>query len=154
MTGGEEVSSKEVAAQVQGWAGGGLARPVRHLVAGCATSAPVTRCSSPATTARPTRPPFPHPPASPPGILPASLAPQIRRVLPYLKSSRGGLTCSGGEPLLQPEFCAALFQEARAMGLTTTLDTTGQGTKRRNWDVVLPHTDGVLFCIKSLDPAK
>lgn len=29
-----------------------------------------------------------------------------------------------------------------------------QGTKHRNWDVVLPHTDGVLFCIKSLDPDK
>jgi pyruvate-formate lyase-activating enzyme len=79
---------------------------------------------------------------------------QIRRVLPYLKSSHGGLTCSGGEPLLQPEFTSTLFREAHAMGLTTTLDTTGQGTKHRNWDVVLPHTDGVLFCIKSLDPDK
>ncbi|KAI8470800.1 MAG: hypothetical protein J3K34DRAFT_419466 [Monoraphidium minutum] len=78
----------------------------------------------------------------------------IRRVLPYLKSSHGGLTCSGGEPLLQPQFVSSLFQEARAMGLTTTLDTTGQGTKHKNWDVVLPHTDGVLFCIKSLDPEK
>ncbi|GBF96480.1 pyruvate formate lyase-activating enzyme [Raphidocelis subcapitata] len=82
------------------------------------------------------------------------LAKQIRRVLPYLKCSHGGLTCSGGEPLLQPEFTAALFQEAHAMGLTTTLDTTGQGTKHKHWDVVLPHTDGVLFCIKSLDPTK
>lgn len=82
------------------------------------------------------------------------LAKQIRRVLPYLKSSHGGLTCSGGEPLLQPQFTATLFQEAHAMGLTTTLDTTGQGTKHRNWDVVLPHTDGVLFCIKSLNPNK
>jgi len=82
------------------------------------------------------------------------LAKQIRRVLPYLQSSHGGLTCSGGEPLQQPEFTATLFREAHAMGLTTTLDTTGQGTKHRNWDVVLPHTDGVLFCIKSLDPDK
>jgi pyruvate-formate lyase-activating enzyme len=78
--------------------------------------------------------------------------PQIRRVLPYLKASEGGLTCSGGEPLLQPQFTATLFREAHAMGLTTTLDTTGQGTKHKNWDVVLPHTDSVLFCIKSLDP--
>lgn len=51
---------------------------------------------------------------------------QIRRILPYLQSSHGGLTCSGGEPLLQPQFVAALFQEAHAMGLSTTLDTTGQ----------------------------
>ncbi|KAI8468705.1 MAG: pyruvate formate-lyase activating enzyme [Monoraphidium minutum] len=82
------------------------------------------------------------------------IAGQIRRVLPYLKSSQGGLTCSGGEPMLQPQFTATLFQEARAMGLTTTLDTTGQGTKHKNWDAVLPHTDSVLFCIKSLDPEK
>lgn len=82
------------------------------------------------------------------------LAKQISRVLPYLKSSHGGLTCSGGEPLLQPQFTATLFREAHAMGLTTTLDTTGQGTKHKNWDVVLPHTDGVLFCIKALDPEK
>jgi pyruvate formate lyase activating enzyme len=82
------------------------------------------------------------------------LAEQIARVLPYLKSGGGGLTCSGGEPLLQPEFAAALFREAHALGLTTTLDTTGQGTKHKHWDVVLPHTDGVLFCIKALDPAK
>ncbi|GBF95872.1 pyruvate formate lyase-activating enzyme [Raphidocelis subcapitata] len=82
------------------------------------------------------------------------LAKQIRRVLPYLKSSQGGLTCSGGEPLLQPQFTAALFQEAHSMGLTTTLDTTGQGTKHKHWDAVLPHTDSVLFCIKSLDPTK
>jgi hypothetical protein len=69
-------------------------------------------------------------------------------VAPYLRPGGGGVTCSGGEALLQPQFTAAVFQEAHALGLTTCLDTTGQGTKHNSWDVVLPHTDMVLFCIK------
>jgi hypothetical protein len=81
------------------------------------------------------------------------IAKQLDRMLPYLQKEGGagesGITMSGGEAMLQPAFVAALAQEARARGLTACIDTTGQGTKERNWDIVLPHLDYVLFCIKS-----
>lgn len=71
------------------------------------------------------------------------IAAQVKSVAPYLRPGGGGVTCSGGEPMLQPDFTAAVFQEAHALGLTTCLDTTGQGSKHHNWDKVLPHTDMV-----------
>lgn len=81
------------------------------------------------------------------------LARKLDRVRPYLigheKGRKGGITLSGGEPLLQPEFVAAMCMEAHVRGLTTCIDTTGQGLKRRHWDTVLPHLDYALFCIKS-----
>ncbi len=61
------------------------------------------------------------------------IAAKVRKLLPYLQPNGGGITCSGGEAMLQPQFVRALFQEAHAMGLTTCIDTTGQGTKRHNW---------------------
>lgn len=64
-----------------------------------------------------------------------------------------GITVSGGEALLQPHFVAALFEAAHQHGLNTCLDTAGQSPKQ-NWEVVLPHTDLALVCLKHTDPAK
>ena len=72
----------------------------------------------------------------------------------YLAPNGGGITVSGGEPMLQAEFVASIFRKVKRMGLTTCIDTAGAGTKERDWDAVLPYTDRVLFCIKHIIPEK
>ncbi|MBC2606753.1 pyruvate formate lyase-activating protein [Pelagicoccus albus] len=64
---------------------------------------------------------------------------------------RGGLTISGGEPLMQPEFVHALFRGAKEQGLHTTLDTSGFLGHRAS-DRLLDNVDLVLLDIKSFDP--
>ena len=70
----------------------------------------------------------------------------------YYRSSQGGVTCSGGEPLMQAPFVAALFERCQDEGLHTTLDTTGHGSARA-LTAVLEHTDLVLFDLKVMDDA-
>ena len=59
----------------------------------------------------------------------------------------GGITLSGGEPLLQAEFAEELFASAHACGLNTCLDTAGIRTDRAILSL-LDHTDRVLLDIK------
>ena len=77
----------------------------------------------------------------------------LRRNLRYYRESGGGLTLSGGECLLQPEFCRALCRAARSLGLTAAVDTAAEGT-RDQWDELLPNVDLALVCVKSANPAK
>ncbi|GBG92347.1 hypothetical protein CBR_g55228 [Chara braunii] len=79
------------------------------------------------------------------------IAKLLERNLPYY-SGGGGVTLSGGEPLLQPDFCAAIFREAHALGISTALDTAGYG-RPEEWAKVLPYTNVVLLCLKAMDKA-
>lgn len=67
---------------------------------------------------------------------------------------KGGITVSGGEPLLQSEFVAELFELAHAEGVTTCLDTSGGSFKRGDAAIerLIAATDTVLLDIKAFDP--
>jgi pyruvate formate lyase activating enzyme len=49
----------------------------------------------------------------------------IQKYRSYMKSSGGGVTISGGEPLMQPEFVKEIFRRCREIGIHTALDTSG-----------------------------
>ena len=82
----------------------------------------------------------------------ADLMQDILRYRTYLERSGGGVTVSGGEPLLQPEFVADLLRHCQAEGLHTVLDTSGFSDAAAVQQV-LPHVNLVLLDIKSFDPA-
>ncbi|ORY79148.1 pyruvate formate lyase activating enzyme, partial [Neocallimastix californiae] len=78
------------------------------------------------------------------------LTKKARNLKPYYENSvgGGGVTCSGGDPLSQPEFVSSFFYSMKHdVGLHTCLETSGQGTQYA-WDTILPQTDLVLLCIK------
>ncbi|MBQ8174933.1 MAG: pyruvate formate lyase-activating protein [Clostridia bacterium] len=71
----------------------------------------------------------------------------------------GGITVSGGEPLLQLPFLCALFKAAREEGIHTCLDTAGVTFHRdpvylSMLDDLMSHTDLVMLDIKHTDPEK
>ena len=76
---------------------------------------------------------------------------QIERSADFLRRAKGGVTLSGGEPLVQPQFMASIFRGCREMNLHTALDTTGHlGAKVT--DAMLADIDLVLLDIKSFNP--
>lgn len=71
---------------------------------------------------------------------------KLLKFKPYYKSSGGGVTFSGGEPLLQPDFLLEMLRLCRENGIHTTLDTAGFGLG--GYDEILSLTDLVLLDLK------
>jgi len=68
----------------------------------------------------------------------------------FYGESGGGITLSGGECLMQPEFSAALLAEARRRGLTTAIETAGN-VPWRSMAQVLPYVDTMMHDYKLVD---
>ncbi|MDB5888016.1 MAG: pyruvate formate lyase-activating protein [Rhodocyclales bacterium] len=77
---------------------------------------------------------------------------ELKKYADYLKLAGGGLTISGGEPLVQDRFVMNLMRGAKHMGLHTCLDTNGFLGERLT-DADLKTIDLVLLDIKSWDPS-
>jgi pyruvate formate lyase activating enzyme len=68
----------------------------------------------------------------------------------FYDDSAGGVTFSGGEPLLQPQFLQALLQACRDRGIHTAVDTCGY-TSPENVLGIAPITDLFLYDLKFMD---
>ncbi|WP_446897315.1 pyruvate formate-lyase-activating protein [Clostridium sp. LBM24168] len=74
---------------------------------------------------------------------------KVERFRVYFEKSGGGVTCSGGEPLMQPEFLLEFLKLCKESGINTALDTSGFG--KGNYEEILKYTDLVILDIKNID---
>ena len=73
--------------------------------------------------------------------------------------TEGGITVSGGEPLLQIEFLTELFQKAKVKGVHTAIDTSGSPFSRKEpffgkFQELMKYTDLLLLDVKQMDEEK
>lgn len=76
---------------------------------------------------------------------------EIKKYRSYMRYSNGGVTVTGGEPLMQPGFVREIFKRCKELGIHTALDTSGYVLLDAA-KPVLEYTDLVLLDIKSYDP--
>ena len=69
----------------------------------------------------------------------------------FYETSGGGVTLSGGEPAMQPQFAKALMHRLRHEGVHVALDTCG-GVSWRSLEPLIELADLVLFDVKQIDP--
>jgi pyruvate formate lyase activating enzyme len=78
---------------------------------------------------------------------------QVKREIPFYDESGGGVTFSGGEPLMQPGFLSALLRACREQEIHTVVDTSGFA----NWNVfeqIRPDVDLFLYDLKHMDSVR
>lgn len=77
----------------------------------------------------------------------------VARDAMFYSRSGGGMTISGGEPLLQKKFALALLREARRRRIRTAIETCGC-VPWETFEEAAPLLNNVLFDVKHTDPAK
>lgn len=76
---------------------------------------------------------------------------KIMRYKNYMVASNGGVTLSGGEPLLQQDFVISLFQELKKQNISTCIDTSGMFGITNKIKQIVDLTDIFLLDIKSIN---
>ncbi len=79
---------------------------------------------------------------------------KIMRAKPFIEASNGGVTISGGEPLLQAEFVLELLKELKQNGINTAIDTAGSLPINDKIEELLNYVDLVILDIKHIDEKK
>ena len=78
---------------------------------------------------------------------------ELKRDRIFMDESGGGLSFSGGEPLLQSPALIRLLELSRELNIHTTVDTSGYAAAK-NMDAVAGLTDLILFDLKSMNDVK
>lgn len=81
---------------------------------------------------------------------PDSIAKEVLKDEIFIKGSGGGVTFSGGEPLMQPDKCIEIAKLLKERDINIAIDTSGY-VKREVIDKIIPYTDTFLFDIKAID---
>lgn len=71
----------------------------------------------------------------------------------FYKNTKGGITISGGEPMLKPDFCFELLNKIKHKGIHTAIETCGF-TRWQNFEKVIPVVDMFLYDIKLFNKDK
>ncbi len=86
-------------------------------------------------------------------VTPEEILPELLEDRLFYTQSGGGVTLSGGEPLLHPAFCAELFGLLQREGIPCAMDTCGE-VPWSAFEAVLPVTELFLFDLKQMDPER
>jgi pyruvate formate lyase activating enzyme len=70
--------------------------------------------------------------------------------LPFYRTSGGGVTLSGGEPMSQWKFSTAFLKRCREASISTALDTTGYAEYEK-FEAILPYTELFLYDLKHME---
>ncbi|OFV87080.1 MAG: hypothetical protein A3J75_05310, partial [Acidobacteria bacterium RBG_16_68_9] len=81
------------------------------------------------------------------------LVAEVAKDRSYFETSGGGVTVSGGEPVLQTTFVASFLERCRALGLHTALDTCGM-CSAASLETLARRADLVLYDVKEIDAEK
>ena len=83
-------------------------------------------------------------------LTPQEIAEELLKDEIFMKNSGGGVTFSGGEPLMQADLCVEIAKLLKERNINIAIDTSG-AVNREAIDAILPYTDTFLFDIKAID---